>query len=301
MLNPRRAVAIAVCAALAGVAASGLAAGEETTSAAETAESWFAALRKSAAGKDEKTLAAALPTKLVEGWTEEAKDDGAAWRAEFAARIAAGEVVRVLEKDGAAVARWKTTGPDVTWDLPLARTGSAWGVASPWAYCVAGGDLSRSNRSGPAKTKLRARTSNDSYGDSAFSFTHATGDMTECKNRPDIWYCANCAQLHVKGGLASDRGVKTLRDIEGLQTGGEWQKRFAPKAGAVYAFALKQGGRRDFQAAVRMISVSARAIEFEWCLLAAGRNAPADIHSPQPIVSNDGEDGCDGLCGPRGK
>ena len=42
------------------------------------------------------------------------------------------------------------------------------------------------------------------------------------------------------------------------------------------------------------------AIQVEWTLLTGGLNAPANIHVAQPLVSNDGADGADGLCGKNG-
>ena len=46
-----------------------------------------------------------------------------------------------------------------------------------------------------------------------------------------------------------------------------------------------------------MIEVSEKSLTFEWQILAAGAGSPTTIHSPQPIESNDGADGCDGMCG----
>jgi len=37
-----------------------------------------------------------------------------------------------------------------------------------------------------------------------------------------------------------------------------------------------------------------------WALLARGRGAPKSIHETQPLRSNDGADGGDGLCGKNG-
>jgi hypothetical protein len=301
MRKTRGAVVVAASAAMAWVGTAVLAAGDDKPAApaTATADSFFASLRKSATAKDEAALAAALPSKLVAGWPDDAKEDGKAWRADFAARLAAGDVTWVHETGGSAVARWKTSA--ATWDLPLQKTGEQWKVASPWAYCVAGGDLAKANGRGPAHVKLKARTAPDSYAASAFSFTHATSDMSQCKNRADVWYCGGCKKLHLKGTQASVRTATSVKDLDGLQTGGDWSDRIAPKANAVYALACNEPGRKDFQVALQVTACSDAGIEFDWCLVAAGKDAPADIHSPQPLTSNDGADGCDGMCASRGK
>jgi hypothetical protein len=52
--------------------------------------------------------------------------------------------------------------------------------------------------------------------------------------------------------------------------------------------------------AFRVRSLKRDCVEVEWTLLSLGWNAPATIQAPQPLVSNDGADGSDGLCGKQG-
>jgi len=72
-------------------------------------------------------------------------------------------------------------------------------AASIWPYCVSGGELAKANGKGPAHVKLRARTSNTSYGQGGFSFVHVTQDGRQCLNRVDMVYC-RCGQVHGHGG-----------------------------------------------------------------------------------------------------
>jgi hypothetical protein len=267
------------------------------TSAPETAEAWFAVLRKAATDKDEATLAKGLPATLVKDWPDEAAGDAKPWRAAFAERIAAGTVVSVKGQGDDAVARWKTD--KAVWETRLHRSSGQWTVASPWAWLVGGADLAKVNGAKPAHVKLTARTDPNAYGPSAFSFVHVTQKPSQCLNRMDIDYC-RCGQMHLVGGgvLTVVKGAK-LDALDGLQSGGDWQDEMVPKNGTVYVLGLKHPGRNDVQVAIEITALSATAMEFDWRVIAAGKNAPAGIHAPQPIVSNDGTDGSAQLCDPR--
>lgn len=273
---------------------------EGRTSARPSAEVGFAALRKAVAEKDEATVAACLPSKLVEGWPDAAKDDAKAWRAALASRVAAGTVEAVQESGDGATARWSTKGPAATWELALRYDGTRWAVAHPWAYCVAGGDLAKANGRGPARQKLKVRTKDDAYGASAFSFAHVTQDPRQCANRMQVWYCAG-GHLHGAGGtmLTPLKDAKDLQALQGLGGGGDSMDQVTPRARAIYLVRCQRAGRHDFHVGLQVTALSSAELEFDWKLLAIGTGAPASIRSPQPLPPGDGADGCDGNCGGR--
>lgn len=276
----------------------GPAKGGGATSARPTAESGFAELRKAAAAKDEATLVARLPSSLVKDWPDEAKDDGKPWRAALAARIAEGEVVRVKESGDNAIARWKTATPAAEWELRLRLDGGkTWVASSPWAWCVGGGDVAKANGKGAAHVKLKARTNPTAYGPSAFSFVNVTQDPKQCLNRMDVVWC-RCGQFHGRGGdMFSLLKAKSLDELDGIQAGGDWMDEIVPKKGAVYVFACRTPGRKDFQVGLEVTDLDAGALEFDWRLLAAGKNAPASIRTAQPLPwAEKDADGVDGLC-----
>lgn len=271
------------------------------TSARPTAESGFAEIRKAAAAKDDATLAARLPSALVKDWPEEALGDGAKWRAALAERLAGGEVVRVKESGDDAIARWKTAAPAAVWEMRLRLADGKWVASSPWAWCVGGGELAKANGKGAAHVKLKARQDPKAYGPSAFSFVHVTQDPKQCLNRMDVVFC-RCGQFHGRdGAMFSQLKAKSLDELDGIQTGGDWMDEIVPKKGAVYVLSCASAGRRDFQVGLLVTDLGEGAIEFDWRLLAAGKNAPASIRTAQPLVSNDGADGTDQICGPRKK
>jgi hypothetical protein len=232
----------------------------------------------------------------VKDWTKEAAEDGKAWRAALAAQIAEGTVEKVTESSDDAIARWKAGTPPTTWALRLRRDGGVWIAASPWAYGVAGGTLAKANGAKPARVKLKMRTDKDKYGPSAWSFTHVTADPEKCLNRLDVWYCS-AGHLHGHDAMISPIQGNDLAAIEGLQPGGDWMDQANPKEGKLYVVDCKSADRSDFQVVLQVVEVKGSALEFDWRLVAAGKNAPADIHKVQPLVSNDGPDGVDGWCG----
>lgn len=267
------------------------------TSARPTARSGFEALRKAAADKDDPTLLRCLPAALVAKWPELAKDDARPWRTALAGRIAEGTVVGVRESGDDAVARWKTATPAAEFELFMRLDGGHWVASSPWAWSVAGGDLAKANGKGPAKASLDARTSKGAYGPSAFSFAHVTKDPKQCKNRMDVWYCT-AGHLHGSGGsMISPLEAKSLDAVDGIPRGGDSMDQVEPRGGKVYAVHCAREGRKDFHVVLQVKAVSASELAFEWRLAAAGFGAPANIHRPQPLVSNDGEDGWDQYCG----
>ncbi len=291
---PRRAT-LWVAVVIAGAAiAPGSVAGDDRPRR-PSAEDGFARLRQAAAEKDEATLVACLPTKLVEGWTDAAADDGRAWRSDLAAQLAAGSVVNVRESGDAAIARWRITAPASVRELRLGFDGTRWAASAPWAYEVGGGAIAKANGRGAARVKLAARKKPGLYGKSAFSFTHVTQKPEQCKNRFELWFCHN-RFLHLSHAMISSLGAKELDDIDGIQFGGDWMDQIQARPSTAYVLHCSSPDRMDFHVAMRVTSCTDDELEFEWRLLAAGRNAPASIRAAQPLVSNDGADGCDGLC-----
>jgi hypothetical protein len=292
-----RRAALALAASSAVVSLSAFA--EDTkTSARQTAEAWFPALRKAAADKDEKVLTDALPAKLVEKYPEQAKDDGKAWRADFAKKLgASGPVVSVKEVRDEADVRWRTNSPDATWELIARYERGNWGVTSPWAWCIAGGP-SREAFAKPGSVKLDARKGKgfSPYGRSAYSFTHVTGDMRQAKNRPDVWFCAG-GHLHGKNAMLSPVKAKDLAELDGLQRGGDRMDQVNPKAGGIVVVHCRREGKTDFQVALQVTSLDKERLTFDWRLVANGLGGPLSTRKSQPDTSLDGEDGADENCG----
>jgi hypothetical protein len=264
------------------------------TSAPETAEAWFAALRKAATDKDEAALAKDLPATLVKDWPDQAAGEAKPWRAAFAERIAAGTVVSVKGQGDDAVARWKTD--KAVWETRLRRSGGQWQVASPWAWLVGGADLEKVNGAKPAHVKLRVRTVNENYGQSAFSFVHATADGKQCLNRVDMIFC-RCGQVHGRHAMFSLVKGKKLAEFDGLPGGADMQDEIVPKNGAVYLVHLSEPGRKDLIVAIELTTVTDAALEFDWRVVAAGKGCPPTTRTPQPLPwSKDEADATDGVC-----
>ena len=264
------------------------------TSAPETAEVWFVALRKAVADKDEATVVKSLPAALVKDWPDEAAGDAKKWREDLAARIAEGTVVSVKGEGDDAVARWKTD--KAVWETRLHRSGGRWTVASPWAWLVGGADLAKVNGSKPAHVKLKARTINENYGQGGFSFVHATADGKQCLNRMDIVFC-RCGQVHGRHAMFSLVKGRKLAEFDGLPGGADMQDEIVPKNGAVYLVHLSEPQRKDLIAAVELTTVSGDVLEFDWRVVAAGKGCPPSTRTPQPIPwSKDDADGVDGVC-----
>lgn len=156
-----------------------------------------------------------------------------------------------------------------------------------------GKSLDRANGKKPQKVHLTARTTNGEYGKSAYSFAHVTQDPEASKNRMEIWYCHN-GDLHLSGEdvAIEDDGKK------GIPLG-EWKELVHPSEGATYVVRSRHPERRDFYVRLKAVVVKPEAVDLEWSLLTTGWNSPPNIHEEQPLVSQEGKDGADGLCGKR--
>ena len=187
----------------------------------------------------------------------------------------------------------------VTYELPVAERDGRWVATAGRAYPV-GKSLKEANGPKPAKLELTMRETNSAYGTSAFSFTHVTQDPKQCENRMDIRFCHN-NEFHVRGRIA-DLGKRSPRKLTGLPLGANWiEGRSIPVVvGHTYVLHSTNQGRMDFFVKFRVVGNRNDKLRIEWALLTGGHNAPGSIHAPQPLVSNDGADGLDGLCGRRG-
>jgi len=217
----------------------------------------------------------------------------------LAEQVAVAKVDRVREEgDEAVVAFHLDAEPGVQRELPLTRTGGAWRIASAGSHIVGGPGLEDRRGKEPAVVRLLMRTSNDGYGASAYSFAHVTGDPAQCKNRMDLWFCHN-GDLHTSGGgRITDLGDAPLDRVRGLPVGAAWTRTCAANEEKTYVLHCRN--RSDFYVALRVKKVRRGVAEIEWTLLADGPNAPGAIHAVQPLVSNEGADGSDGLCWKNG-
>ncbi len=224
-----------------------------------------------------------------------------AWRATFAKEMAAAKVIAAREQGDEAVVRFTAAGSTDERELPLHYAAGNWVVGAAQSYLVKGQSLDDRRGKDVARLTLQARTGNDDYGKSAFSFTHVTSLPDECKNRMDVWYCHN-GDLHVGGdNRIADLGSQKLTKVDALPVGAKWNDRtVAPRKGNTYVIHCQQGDRRDFYVKLSVIDVKADAVTIEWTLLSDGLNAPANIANAQPLISRDGADGADGLCSKRG-
>lgn len=265
-----------------------------------SAEEGFKAIQEVAKGSDAESLEAVFPANL-QGSRMKA-EEVRKWRAKFARELAAATPVRAREDGTEAVARFSTEDSD-QWELALHFTGTRWVVASPGAYLVKGRSLDAARGPSPAKTALIARTEEDrDYAKSAFSFAHVTGDPALCLNRMDLWFDGNCGQLHAGGDdKVATLTAKTLESLDGIPTGVTWGDAVVPEKGRVFVVHCVRSGTVDFYVACRVVKVAGARVDLEWTLLAAGLGSPATIQKTQPLNSNDGADGCDGMCGKSGK
>jgi len=186
-----------------------------------------------------------------------------------------------------------------TRELLLRKEDGQWRVAAPRSYAVAGDALAaRCGRKAPRLT-LRMRKDNGPYGESAFSFTHVTADPEQCKNRMDVWFCHN-GDLHAaSASVIADLGKGSLSKVKAIPAGAAWKDCVAAVKGHAYVLHCRHADRMDFYVKLVVREVKADRVELEWSLLSDGLGCPPDIHAPQPLVSNDGADGCDGLCGKK--
>ena len=178
-------------------------------------------------------------------------------------------------------------------ELLLRREGSQWRVACGSTYVVPG-DMGK-----PAKVRLAMRTTDSTYGTSGFCFTYVTGDPALCKNRMDIWFCHN-KDFHVHDNRIADLGNVSLKSVKRVPLGLDWSRMAAVRKRHTYIVHCRDPRDRDFFVKFRVTRAKRGIVQLEWALLAVGYGAPKSIHVAQPLLSNDGADGCEGLCGKHG-
>jgi hypothetical protein len=247
----------------------------------------------------------AWPASLVEhrDWrgTPEQID---AWRGEGLARLSGAKLGRVEEAEDRAFVHVREAMGEAI--VPLRWNADHWELAAPMEWIVKGAALDAANGDGPATVRLTARTTNDPYGSSAFSFAHVTQDPEQCLNRMDLWYCHN-GDLHVVGdGGFLDRGRQRLSKAGDLPFGEEeeWSRIVPAREGHLYVLHAASHRDRDFFVALRLKNATKEAVELEWKLLSLGEGAPASIHEAQPwkpVDENMGLPGADGTAGRCGR
>lgn len=248
---------------------------------------------------DAAVLARGLPEALV-AERPDRKDDVAAWRAAVTEELGAAKVASWREKGDEAVVRFTVPPALETRELPMRLVDSVWQLAAAQSYVVLGQALDERRGSKPARMTLAARTTADGYDKSGLSFTHVTSDPQECKNRMDLWFCHN-GDLHLCGNnRIADLGAQKLSKIDGLPVGTTWSGFVSPKKGNAYVVHCRSEARRDFYVKFVVVDVSKASLVADWTLLTDGLHAPSRIDAPQPLVSDDGADGADGLCAKRG-
>ncbi len=221
---------------------------------------------------------------------EEAEDQ----RLALAEILQAALITNVRHKGDEAIATLKTKA-DITAgverELLLRREGKRWRIASGRTYVAL-----RDGRK-PAKVRLTMRTTNGPYGTSAYCFTYVTGDAALCKNRMDLWFCHN-GDLHAsKDGRIAHLDKVSPKKVKSVPLGVEWKRWVAAEKGHTYVMHCKDSRDRDFFVKFKVTKLRRGVLELEWSLLADGFGAPRNIHEAQPLLSNDGADGYDGLCG----
>jgi len=265
-----------------------------------SAKAGFKVIQK-AAKKPEKNaeaLKVIFPDRLVKGRREWTDENTRAWREGYVARFVGAKLLSVTESGERAFVRiqGKTKGTEL--QARLKHDGESWVVDCPEVYLVKGRLIEAANGADPARVTLLARQKNSEYGKSAYSFAHVTMDSKQCKNRMDVWFC-KYGDLHTcaKDRIATVGARKPLAKVEEISAAWEWEDWVGPAAGTTYAVHCLRDNHRDFFVKVKVIEVSEKSLTFEWQILAAGTGSPTTIHSPQPIQSNDGADGCGGMCG----
>ncbi|MHC4817860.1 MAG: hypothetical protein ACYTF8_07380 [Planctomycetota bacterium] len=218
-------------------------------------------------------------------------------RLALAKTLQAALITDVRRKGNEAIATLKTPADiksRVARELLLRREGSHWRIASGRAY-VLPRDTGK-----PAKARLTMRTTNKAYGTSAFCFTYVTGDPALCKNRMDIWFCHN-QDFHARGdGRIADLEKVSPKKVKGVPLGLTWERTIAAHKGHTYVLHCRDARDRDFFVKFKVTKLRRGVAELEWSLLATGFGAPRNIREARPLLSNDGADGCDGLCGKNG-
>ena len=280
-----------------GVLAAGVSAGRESEKEANAAQATFEKLLRedAAAYGREGAEAADLFVREVRGLGVD-KDA-------LFAQLAEAKVRSVAEKGDCAVVAFETAadGEKVRRGVLLRKVGEKWLLDCAGSFVLEGPALDAARGKKPAKASLAMRTDNGPYGQSAYSFTYATGDVQSCKNRADIWFCHN-NDFHVRGAIA-DLGKQALKKADSIPVDAKWSRTARAEPGHTYVVRCGADERRDFFVAFRVARIRRGVAELEWTLLAGGRNAPASIHEAQPLSEKDqraGSDGTDGLCGKNG-
>jgi hypothetical protein len=259
-----------------------------------TATEGFRAIQEACKGQDAARIEKVLPAASAEGIDAKGAEAVAAWRRDLAGVVAGATLVEAREAGDAAVVRCSTGKTEI--ELILARAGDAWIVGAPFAYLVKGPVLDGANGRTPAATRLAARTANEAYGTSGWSFAHVTSDVAKCAGRIDLWYCHN-GDLHGCGDAKICRvRAKDLASVNAIPAGAAWKDTLAPEAGGIYVLRCRRKGLHDFYVKFRVAAADAKRADLAWSILAAGQGTPGSIHSPHPAAPGEPGAAFDGLC-----
>ncbi|MHC4817001.1 MAG: hypothetical protein ACYTF8_02910 [Planctomycetota bacterium] len=225
------------------------------------------------------------------------KEQAEKQRLALAKTLQAALVTNVRQKGAEAIATVKTPADvknRIARELLLRREGSQWRIASGRAYILPG------HTGKPGKARLTMRKTNGPYGTSAYCFTYVTSDPALCKNRMDLWFCHN-GDFHTgREGRITDLETVSPKNVKSVPLGLEWKRTIAARKGHTYVLHCRDSRDRDFFVKFKVTKLRRGIAQLEWSLLARGYGAPESIHEAQPLLSNDGADGCDGLCGKNG-
>ncbi len=227
--------------------------------------------------------------------------EGARLRAKLASELAQATTLKVTERDDSAVVRFRsaTDKQNEVRELLLEHDGTKWFIASATGFPVSGKALEERRGNKKAKVRLKERTQNATYGASAYSFTHVTGDANQCKNRMDVWFCHN-GDFHATRGTITDLGKTSWNKIKGIPVRSDFGTEAHAAKGHSYVLRCGPNAHRDFFVLFKVKKLKKGIVELEWTILADGLNAPSNIHKLFPCMSSDGADGCAGLCGKNG-
>ena len=160
-----------------------------------------------------------------------------------------------------------------------------------------GGTTAKPVLPAPLQVTLTRRRHNGAYGTSAYSFRHATQQLTEHRNYVDLVF-NNCGLLHIRphGDLTSDivdLGAMSLADAEGrvppMSQVGWHHESIQPELGHVY-FQQIEDGRQSFSLWFRILKITPDALTLEWRPTDPARTLLA-------LETGRGAAGTMGLCG----
>jgi hypothetical protein len=265
-----------------------------------TAMDGFAKIQAAVTANDPELLDVLMPAKLVEGRRDPDKDAVAKWRAALGKSLAAAKALEAHEDGDDAQVRLSAGGGEAL--VLLHFGGTRWIVSSalsyPLAASAAAAKLGRGDR-----THLGIRTTNDDYGDTAFSFRYVTSDAEACKNRMNVWFCHN-GDLHAtRGSTVADAGESATTEMRWLPSASAFGTKAHATAGHSYVVhVLDERYATDFYVELAVIRADDTGLDFTWQVLASGLGAPASTKKAVPLARDDrdGADGCDGLCGKDG-